>query len=438
VNACLRRIEEVNPQLNAVVTLTADSARRAAQDADAAIAGGKILGPLHGVPMTIKDSHETAGVVTTAGTLGRKAYVPPSDSTAVARLRAAGAILLGKTNTPELTYAFETDNLVFGRTNNPYDLTRTPGGSSGGPAAILAAGGPAFDLGSDTAGSIRLPAHWCGIAGIKPTTGRVPRTGHIPPGIGILQSFMQIGPMARYVDDLGLLLPIIAGPDWRDPFVVPAPLGKPQDVDLRTLRIAIHIDNGIAPATEPVAAAVNRAGKVLEGQGAHVTEDRPEALQDAFELFDRVAAPDGGAWMKRLLDQYGTSQVHPFMKGNLDAPVRTSVDLVKDLERLDQTRSRMVAFLERYDAIICPVHALPAIPHGKQDDEIGKGFSYTMTYNVSGWPGAVVRGGMTPEGLPIGVQVLARPYREDVALAIAKQIESASGGWQPPPLVRAK
>ncbi|MFQ5790870.1 MAG: amidase, partial [Acidobacteriota bacterium] len=181
VRACLARIEVVNPHLNAVVTLVAEASLARAREADAALARGELQGPLHGVPMTIKDSLDTAGVITTGGTRGRASFVPTEDATVVARLRAAGAVLLGKTNTPELTLSFETDNDVYGRTNNPYDLTRTPGGSSGGAAAILAAGGSPLDLGSDTGGSIRLPCHFCGIVGMKPTGGRVPRTGHIIP-----------------------------------------------------------------------------------------------------------------------------------------------------------------------------------------------------------------------------------------------------------------
>jgi amidase len=194
VNAYLQRIEEVNPTLNAVVQLTADAARAQAREADAAQARGEGKGPLHGVPITIKDMIETAGVICTSGTKGRASCVPPRDATIVARMHAAGAIILGKTNTPELGVAPETDNLVYGRTNNPYDLSRTPGGSSGGEGAITAAGGSPLGLGSDGGGSIRIPAHCCGIVGIKPTSGRVPRTGHFPGPGGPMDSLWQVGP----------------------------------------------------------------------------------------------------------------------------------------------------------------------------------------------------------------------------------------------------
>ena len=209
----LRRIEAVNLQLNAVVALAAESGLAQAQAVDTALARGDHIGPLHGIPMTIKDSLNTAGVVSTWGTPGRRGVVPTEDATVVARLKKAGAILLGKTNTPELTLSFETDNPIHGRTNNPYDLERAPGGSSGGGAALIAVGGIPFDIGSDTGGSIRIPAHCCGITGLKPTTGRVPRTGHAISPVGWLNSLTQIGPLARYVDDLALLLPILVGPD---------------------------------------------------------------------------------------------------------------------------------------------------------------------------------------------------------------------------------
>ena len=204
VEAHLSRIEEVNPALNAVVMLAAERARKEATEADAALAKGESKGPLHGVPFTLKDSIDTEGIVTTGGTMGRKDYVPDADATVAARLRGAGGILLGKTNTPEITYAGETDNLIYGRTNNPFDLSRTPGGSSGGAGAIVCCGGAAFDIGSDTGGSIRGPAHHCGIAGIKPNSGRVPRTGHIVPhSFGAVDSLTQNGPMARYVRGSG-------------------------------------------------------------------------------------------------------------------------------------------------------------------------------------------------------------------------------------------
>ena len=277
VTEYLERIDAVNPKLNAIVQLTAETALEQARESDAALARGEIKGPLHGIPITIKDSLDTAGVITTGGTKGRSSYVPKQDATVVARLRSAGAILLGKTNIPEICLAPETDNLVYGRTNNPYDLSRTPGGSSGGEAAIIAAGGSPLGIGTDIFGSIRLPCHWCGIAGIKPTSGRVPRTGDILAfSVGALDSWAQIGPLARYVEDLALTLPIIAGVDWRDPAIVPMPLGDPQMVELKSLRCAFYTDNGLVPASSEVADAVVAAAGALADVGASVQEACPD------------------------------------------------------------------------------------------------------------------------------------------------------------------
>ena len=229
--------------------------------------------------MTINDSLDTQEIISTGGTKGRATFVPEEDSTVVARLRSAGAILLGKTNTPELTLAGETNNLIYGQTNNPYDLSKTPGGSSGGAAAIIAAGGSPLDIGSDTGGSIRQPAHFCGIAGIKPNSGRVPRTGHIVPfTMGAIDSLTQNGPMARYVEDLALTLPIIAGVDSWDPAIVTMPLGDPESVNLKNLRVAVHTDNGIMTPVPEIMETVRKAATVLKDAGMSVEDDLPAVL----------------------------------------------------------------------------------------------------------------------------------------------------------------
>ena len=437
VDSHLRRIDQVNPQLNAVVQLASERARAEAREADNALARGENVGPLHGVPMTIKDSLDTEGVISTGGTQGRANFVPEEDSTVVARLRSAGAILLGKTNTPELTLAGETNNLVYGQTNNPYDTSRTSGGSSGGAAAIIAAGGSPLDMGSDTGGSIRLPAHFCGIAGLKPNSGRVPRTGHIVPfGLGAVDSVTQNGPLARYVEDLALTLPIIAGVDYRDPAIVPMPLGDPNAVDIKSLRVAVYTDNGVmAPAPE-IADAVNRAAATLADIGVAVQEDRPEVIARTAELTKKLPSADGRAWVWRILERAGTTEVSPWLQQLLeDAKPMEVGDFTAMLEEVDQFRSAMHTFMRDYDVIICPACAFTALPHGASiDEETRKGFSYTASYNVAGWPGAVVRGGTSPEGLPIGIQVVAGPWREDVALAVAQYLETALGGWQKPPI----
>jgi amidase len=434
MDACLARIDAVNPRLNAVVRL-ADDARRLAVDADADLARGVVRGPLHGVPFTAKDSLDTAGVVTTAGTVGWRDRVPARDATVIARLKAAGAILVGKTNTPEFTWSDETDNDVYGRTSNPYDLERTPGGSSGGPAAIVAAGGSPFDIGSDTGNSIRQPAHVCGIAGLKPTSGRVPRTGHWPGYAGLFESFTQLGPMARRVEDLALLLPIIVGPDGEDPHVPPVPLRDPETVEAAGLRVVTFGDNGIRTPTPETVAAVTAAADALRASGARVEESVPPGLQDAWEAWDGLIRADGFAWLWRLIGVAGTPG-----RGSYDTRgwVTPSAPLPGDaltalVERADAVRARLLSWMRDVDLVVCPVMPQPAIRHGESTAP-WFGDTYSDVHNLTGWPAAVVRGGTAPGGLPIGVQVIAPPWREDLALAGARVIERASGGWQPPPL----
>jgi amidase len=345
VRACLDRIAAVNGDLNAVVQIAADQAIALSREADAASARGQTWGPLHGVPMTIKDSFDTAGMITSGGTRGRAAFVPGRDATVVARLRRAGAILVGKTNIPELTLGFET------RTNNPYDLSRTPGGSSGGAAAIVAAGGIPFDIGSDYGGSIRLPAHFCGISGIKPSTGRVPRTGHVYPFGGLQDSFQQVGPLARYVDDLILLLPLIAGPDGIDPGIVPLRWQDPAQVDLRLLRISFHTDNGVAKGSEETRRTVETVAHDLASYVQAVEEVRPPRVEAVSE-FLRLYSWDGGAGIERLLRTAGTTEhtLAPFIGRE---PIG-AVQLSELIHRWYEWRSHMHSFMERYDAILSP------------------------------------------------------------------------------------
>ncbi len=432
IDACLARIEEVNPAINAVVRLT-DDARERARQADAELAAGIIRGPLHGVPFTIKDSLDTAGVVTTAGTVGWRDRVPDRDATVVARLKAAGGILLGKTNTPEFTWSDETDNDVYGRTSNPYDLDRTPGGSSGGPAAIVAAGGSPFDIGSDTGDSIRQPAHVCGIAGLKPTSGRVPRTGHWPGYEGLFESFTQLGPMARRVEDLELLLPIIAGPDGEDPHVPPAPLRDSSVVAIEQLRVVTFSDNGIRTPTPETVSAVEAAARALAAAGARVEQEVPPSLDEAWEAWDGLIRADGFAWLRRLIEAAGTPGWGSYATRDWISPGEPLPgDKLTDLiERADAIRARLLRWVEHVDLIVCPAMPQPAIRH-RESSAAWFGDTYSDVHNLTGWPAVVVRGGTSPEDLPIGVQLVAPPWREDLALAGAHVVEAASGGWQAP------
>ena len=436
VQAHLDRIEEVNPNLNAVVCPCADRALREAREADAALSRGDEVGPLHGVPMTLKDSLDTEGVVSTGGTAGRRDFIPERDATLVARLRAAGAILLGKTNTPEITWSGETDNDVYGRANNPFDLERSPGGSSGGAAAIISACGSPFDIGSDTGGSIRAPAHVTGIAGIKPNSGRVPRTGHIIDyTMGAIDSYTQNGPMARYVEDLALILPVISGPDWIDPAIVAMPLGDPTDVNLSNLRVTFYTDSpGFEPPDQDTRDTLKAAANALTSAVASIEEDVPQPLSRVPELNDKTSEGDGGAGTRRLLDKIGATDITPRLTKWLDeAELIPTEEFTKALEDLDQYRSDMLQFMRDYDVIVSPTTAQPAQPHGEYSKEEGYAI-YTHPYNLTGWPATVVRCGTSSEGLPIGIQVVARPWREDVSLAVAAFLESTLGGWQKPPI----
>jgi amidase len=436
VQAHLDRIAAVNPRLNAVVQLASERALAEARHADDALARGQIRGPLHGVPFTLKDAIEAAGLISTGGTEGRASYVPPQDSTVAGRLRAAGAILLGKTNCPELGWAWESDNLIYGRTNNPYNLALSPGGSSGGESAMIAAGGSPFGLGSDAGGSVRFPAHSTGIAGIKPTSGRVPRTGHFPGPGGPLDALWQIGPLARYVEDLELALAVISGPDGRDAAIVPMPLGKKRQVDPKQLRVAFFTDNGIAPAEPEVSQTVHGAALALAEAGATVEEARPPQIEQTFDIFRALFCADGGAGLAALLQMAGTLRFHPLLERALELQRRNACSTAEYgvwAVRWDAFRSALLGFMEHYDVLLSPVSSLVEMAHGSTYDRLPS-FSYTMTHNLTGWPAAVVRAGSSHRSMPIGVQLAARPWEEHVALAAAGLIEDALGGYRKPSL----
>jgi amidase len=436
IDTHLAKIHDLQPALNAAVEVLEESARREAREADSRRATGRRLGPLDGVPFSVKDSIEVAGTVCSAGTLGYR-NAPPStqDAALVAALRGAGAIPIARTNLPDLLFAFESDNLIYGRTNNPYDVRRTCGGSSGGEAALIAACGSPFGLGSDAAGSVRLPAHFCGVAALKPTSGRLSRAGHVPPPGGWIETLWQIGPIARRVEDLCTLMPILLAAR-ADRTVVPMPHGDPGAVPMDTLRVAFFTDNGIVPADAGTAAVVLRAADVLAAQGARVVPARPPGIEQSYELEMKWIGPDGGDALRRFLLSIGSFKTHPLLEGWLEKlePFRTSLDGFGGYwADLDRFRSALSAFLEDYDAVLSPVCSGPALLHGTSTSSLNfPGFSYTMTYNLTGWPAAVVRCGESAEGLPIAVQIAARPWREDVALAVAARLEALMGGWLPP------
>jgi len=443
----------VNDRLNAVVMNCYTRALKEAQAADAALASGKILGALHGVPITIKDSLDSEGVITTGATYGRQQYIPKQDATVVARVRAAGAILLGKTNTPEFTLGglsgiSTASNLLYGSSHNPYDLTRSTSGSSGGAGAIVAAGGAAFDIGSDWGGSIRGPSHNNGIAGIKPTSVRVPRTGHIVDYGGIFDLWQQLGPMTRKVEDLMLITPLIAGPDFKDASCAPVPWADPAAVQLKSLKVAFCVDNGATgrqATDEDTKKTVRQAAKWLEEAVTSVKEDVPQdILMDLADARSKLSRGDGGAFYQRLADRWNTKNIAPSRKASMaTATPLSSAEMVEAWEKQDQCKSRMLGWMKSYDVFICPTAGKPAQPIDLAAGEGGgggggapNGWPYTGAFNCTGWPSVVVRCGTSSDGknLPIGLQVVCAPWREDICLAVASYLETRSGGWQRPPI----
>jgi amidase len=434
------RIQKVDPMLNAVVMPCFERALAEAKLADEALSKGQVKGPLHGVPMTIKDSIETEGVISTGGTQGRSHYVPPRDATVVARLRAAGAILLGKTNTPEFTTGGvsglgTTANILHGMTRNPYDPRYTVYGSSGGAGAIVAAGGASFDIGSDFGGSIRGPSHACGIAGIKPTSGRVPRTGHIIDYGGTFDSYQQLGPMARRVEDLATILPIISGPDYMDAAIQAVPLEDMKVVKIGGLRVAFYTQQGpgAAGSSSEVVAVIEAAAKALEAAGCSMAEDVPPRIMEANELRRKLTTGDGNAWQKRLTERYNTIVPGPARK--FDQPQVPVAEYIAMLETQDAIKTDILTFMEKYDLLISPVRSTP-LPMIGDPDKVTElpGASFTSIYNVTGYPAGVVRGGTCKNKLPIGVQVVGRPWTEHVVFAAMAHLEKALGGYQPVPI----
>ena len=412
VSAHLRRIDAANPALHAVVAIRAEGALEDAAAADAALVRGDAVGPLHGVPITVKDWIETNDLPCAAGYEERRTRIPKQDASVVARMRAAGAIVIGKTKTGATAD-------IFPRANNPYDLSRTTGGGSAGEAAIIAAGGSPLGLASDSGGSLRWPAHCCGIATLKPSMGVVPLTGHWPPITVMVDPRTAIGPMARRIEDLALTLPILAGPDGRDPSALPVPTGDRKSVSVAGLRVAVFTDMPGAAPTPDTVATTHTAAKTLQDAGANVVEATPPRLDESIDItlsyWARVSSNSAGEWTTS-----GTS--------SLDG-----MAVERSLFEWDRFRRSMLEFLGTWDAVISPVAEGPAPLHDSTID--GQTYLYMLPWSLTGHPVVVVRAGTSTEGLPLGVQVIARHWHDHVTLALAEVIETATGGWLPPALL---
>jgi Asp-tRNA(Asn)/Glu-tRNA(Gln) amidotransferase A subunit family amidase len=444
VDSHLGRIEKLNPILNAFVKVDTERARREAREAEAAVMGRELRGPLHGVPISIKSSIEVAGMLNEAGTRLRAGLLASKDAPLVSRLRAAGAIVLGVTNTPEYLMGWETDNLLHGCTNNPWDLTRTAGGSSGGEAAAIAAGCSAGGVGSDGGGSIRVPAHFSGICGLKPTPGRIPSTGHFPTSVGPFALLGVVGPMARTVADVQLLFEVIAGPDEGDPCAAPVLLKKIRAEDLRKIRIGYFEEDGRTPVTPETRVAVRNAAETLSRAGFEVVPFRPEGLERARQLWWRLFGIAGGMLLRPMI-RGREADISPSLKEFLgwvaEDPPHSGQSLLDTWIQRDEVRAQFLAQTREIPILLCPAAAIPAFRHGERLWEIdGKqvkyldAWSYTEWFNLIGNPGAVVPVGRSPEGLPIGVQVVGRPWEEELVLTIAGALERECGAWQRPPL----
>jgi len=442
VEAHLDRIEKLNPQLNAFVQVDAESATRQAQAAEAAVVRHEKLGPLHGVPISIKSSIEVAGLRCEAGSKLRAGFVAARDAPLVSRLRNAGAIILGTTNAPELLMAWETDNLLYGRTNNPWDLSRTSGGSSGGEAAAIAAGCSAGGVGSDGGGSIRVPAHFSGICGLKPTPGRIPATGHFPTSVGPFALLGVVGPMARTVADLKVLFEVMQGPDDGDPSAAPVPVRWPDRDDLKKFRIGYFEDDGRTPVTAETSAAVRAAAAALKRAGFAVEPFRPEGLEQARQLWWQFFGIAGGMLL-RPMTSGRESDLSPILKQHLSRvaaePFHTAQTLLDTWIKRDVLRMEIFSQMREYPILLCPVASIPAFRHGErswnidgQTVEYLDAWSYTEWFNLLGTPAAAIPFGRSKEGLPIGVQIVARPWEEELVLAVAAELEAQGGAWQTP------
>ena len=445
LEAHLVRIARYNPALNAIVTLNEEKARARAGEADSALARGEVWGPLHGVPVTIKDSFATAGLRTTSGYPPLADYVPDSDATVVARLRAAGAILLGKTNLPLLVHGFQSENPVFGRTNNPWDLARTPGGSTGGGAAAVAAGLSPLEVGSDYGGSVRIPAHFCGIYSLKPTENRIPLTGHIPelPGRRGVRHVATPGPLARCVQDLTLALQVLAGPGPGDPDVPPVPLALATEPAWSSLRVAWADEFGGIPITRDTRTALAKLVAALQEQGCTVTQCLPDNFDfpGIWETYGELRQCEVGGAMPPELEaecaaNFGVNAQSddPEMRGMARRLNATLRQYTATLAKRDTYIAGVEQFFESWDVLLCPVTVGPAFPHcppgtpipvddGHVPYRLG-GTGYTSPFSLTGNPAVVIPLTRSSEGLPIGVQVVARRWGEMKLLAAAERIAS--------------
>jgi Asp-tRNA(Asn)/Glu-tRNA(Gln) amidotransferase A subunit family amidase len=437
------QIKRLNPQLNALIDFDEQRVRAQARVLDKTTSP---IGPLHGLPMTVKASIAVAGHRCETGSLLNQGHIPTEDAVIVGRMRQAGAIVLGTTNCPEFLMAYETDNRLYGRTSNPWDLTRTAGGSSGGESAAIAAGLSACGFGSDGGGSVREPAHFTGICALKPTPGRIPAIGHLPPCVGPFSLLGAIGPMARTIADVSLLFRILSGDADADPIGAPVPLQHHTTEDLQQIPIGFFEDDALTPVTPETRQAVQDAVRSLRNQGFRVEPFRPRALEPARKLWWKYFVRCGAMMLEPLFTGR-EALLSPTFEGFLaiarQDPPLSGEDLLGAWAECDMIRTALLEEMRKFPILITPVCSIPAFRHGERQWNIDgqqldylDAMRYTQWFNLLGAPAAVVPVGRSPEGLPIGIQIAGRPYQDEIVLNIAAAIER-DFGYQPPPMARS-
>jgi Asp-tRNA(Asn)/Glu-tRNA(Gln) amidotransferase A subunit family amidase len=440
--AYCERAQTLQPALNAFVHLDCESALARAREAESIILRGGKVARLQGILLTVKSCIDVAGWPCPAGSLLRKDYVPSKDATLVTRLENSGGIILGNTNTPEYLMAYETNNRLSGKTSNPWNIAYSSGGSSGGEAAAIASGCSMGGVGSDGGGSVRVPAHFSGICGLKPTPGRIPSTGHFPPSGGAFSWIGVLGPMARSVADLQILLEVMSGPDDDDSVSVPVPLKISDRKDLQELRIGILQSPALGSATPETREAVNNAGKILAGYGFRVepiTLNRLDVALTLWWFFWRVIA---------LEIQKSTNEkeallspmLHEFLAVTAAEPPITLDSFMNACVERDAVRANILQQMRDVPILLSPVSSAPAFKHGAGNYRAGDPNNYrdTMRYcqwlNLIGLPGLSIPMGHSAEKLPINIQLIGRPFEEERLLQVGQILEQERGPWQAPPI----